>query len=167
VPVNKENTMSVRSAIRGWFIALLLAAGGSLPASGADGVAASTGAIGPGFTGSWFDPAESGHGLFIQVLPDNRFLAAWLTFSPAGAQAWLFGDGSYSGNTATLTLVEQPSGGQWIPLFNGVSHVRWGTLTFTFTDCHNGRVDFNSTAGYGTGSMALTRLTLPAGLTCE
>ena len=42
----------------------------------------------------------------------------------------------------------------------------WGTLIFTFSDCNHGRVDFNSIAGYGTGSMSLTRLTQPAGLTC-
>jgi hypothetical protein len=45
--------------------------------------------------------------------------------------------------------------------------VAWGTLTFTFTDCNSGRVDFTSTVpGYGNGSMNLTRLTLPDGLTC-
>jgi len=42
----------------------------------------------------------------------------------------------------------------------------WGTLTFTFTDCNHGTVNFDSMIGYGTGSMNLTRLTLPAGLSC-
>jgi hypothetical protein len=42
----------------------------------------------------------------------------------------------------------------------------WGTLTFTFTNCNQGKVDFNSVLGYGTGSMNLTRLTQPAGLSC-
>ena len=127
------------------------------------------GTIGPGYTGNWYDPAQSGHGLFIQVLPDNRFLAAWFTFDPAGTQqAWFTGVGSYSGNTATIAAVEQPSGGRWIPNFDPskVVHNAWGTLTFTFTDCDHGKVDFNSMAGYGTGSMKLTRLTQPAGLTC-
>ena len=125
--------------------------------------------IGPGMTGSWFDPEQSGHGLFIEVLPDNRLLAGWFTFNPAGTgQAWMFGVGSYSGNTATITEVEQPTGGRWIPNFDAKQIVRnnWGALTFTFTDCNHGRVDFNSLTGYGTGSMNLTRLTLPAGLSC-
>ncbi len=43
----------------------------------------------------------------------------------------------------------------------------WGTLKFTFTDCNHGRVEFASSAGYGAGSMNLTRLTQPAGLTCR
>jgi hypothetical protein len=42
----------------------------------------------------------------------------------------------------------------------------WGTLTFTFTNCDHGNVDFDSVFGYGSGNMNLTRLTLPAGLAC-
>jgi len=125
--------------------------------------------IGPAFTGSWYDPAQSGHGLFIEVLPDNRFYAAWFAFNPAGTQqTWFTGVGTYSGNIATLTAVEQPAGGRWIPNFDPSQIVRnaWGTLIFTFTDCNHGTVNFNSMIGYGTGSMNLTRLTLPAGLSC-
>jgi hypothetical protein len=120
-------------------------------------------------TGSWFDPTQSGHGLMIQVLPDNRFYATWLAFNPAGTeQAWFSGVGTTSGNTATITTVHQPAGGRWIPDFkpDRVALNGWGTLTFTFTDCNHGKVDFNSVAGYGTGSMKLARLTQPAGLTC-
>ena len=48
-----------------------------------------------------------------------------------------------------------------------VTQPPWGTLTFTFTDCNHGRVDFTSVvSGYGTGHMDLTRLTQPAGLAC-
>ena len=129
----------------------------------------STVAIGSGFTGAWFDPAQSGHGLFVEVLPNNRLLAAWFTFNPAGtSQAWFTGVGTYSGNTATITTVEQPTGGRWIPNFDPSQVVGnpWGTLTFTFSDCNHGRVDFSSPGEYGTGSMNLTRLTQPAGLTC-
>ena len=55
-----------------------------------------------------------------------------------------------------------------IPNFDPDRVVRnaWGTLTFTFADGRRGRVDFSSVAGFGSGSMELTRLTLPAGLTC-
>jgi hypothetical protein len=126
--------------------------------------------IGPGITGAWYNPAQSGHGLFIEVLPDDLFYASWFAFNPEGTQqTWFTGVGTYSGNTATITAVEQPTGGRWIPNFDPSQVVRnpWGTLTFTFTDCDHGRVDFNSTAGYGTGSMNLTRLTQPAGLACS
>ncbi len=123
-------------------------------------------AIGPGFTGAWFDPAQSGHGIFIEVSPENCLLAGWFGFDPAGTQqAWFFGVGTYTGNTAAITEVVQTTGGRWIPNFDPprVVHRPWGTLTFTFTDCSHGRVDFNSVLGYGRGSMNLTRLTKPAG----
>jgi hypothetical protein len=133
------------------------------------GPASSPGTIGPGFTGAWYDPAQSGHGLFIEVLPDSRFYAAWFAFNPAGTQqAWFTGVGTYSGNTASIATVLQPTGGRWIPNFdpNQIVPNRWGTLSFTFTDCNHGTVDFNSVLEYGAGSMSLTRLTQPAGLNC-
>jgi hypothetical protein len=136
------------------------------PSAGSNG---NTGTIGPAFTGSWYDPAQSGHGLVLEVLPGNSLLAYWFTFNPAGnQQAWFGGAGTYSGNTATIMQVEQPTGGRWIPNFNPDTIVRhpWGTLTLTFTDCNHGKVDFNSVFGYGSGSMDLTRLTQPDGLTC-
>jgi hypothetical protein len=131
--------------------------------------ASTSGSIGPGFTGSWFDPAQSGQGLMLEVLSDNRLLALWFSFNPQGnQQAWFGGVGTYSGNTATITDVALPTGGRWIPNFdqNAILLNPWGTLTVTFTDCNHGRVDFSSTRGYGSGGMNLTRLTQPAGLTC-
>ena len=127
------------------------------------------GTISAAFTGAWYDPAQSGHGLFVEVLSGNRFQAAWFAYDPAGKQqAWFTGVGTYSGNTATITNVLMPTGGRFIPNFDAVDVTanRWGSLTFTFTDCNHGRVDFNAVAGYGSGSMNITRLTQPAGLAC-
>ena len=122
-----------------------------------------------GFTGAWFDPLQSGHGLFIEVLPDNRILAWWFTFNPDGTQqAWFGNVGTIDGDTATVDAV-QTVGGRWIPNFDPteITQPPWGRLTFTFTDCDHGRVDFTSSVGgYGDGHMDLTRLTQPAGLSC-
>ncbi len=126
------------------------------------------GSIGPAYTGAWYDPAQSGHGIFLEILPDHTVFLGWFSFNPAGTeQAWFGGLGSYSGNTATIA-VDQPTGGRWIPNFDPkqIVHNAWGTLTLTFADCNHGRVDFASTLGYGSGSMTLTRLTQPEGLTC-
>jgi hypothetical protein len=68
-----------------------------------------------------------------------------------------------------IQQVIQPEGGLWISNFNPAAIVKvpWGAMTFTFTDCNHGRVDFSSPiAGYGTNHMDLTRLTQPLGLTC-
>ena len=129
-----------------------------------------TAPTGAGFTGSWYDPAQSGHGLVLEELPGSEFLAAWFTFNPAGTQqSWFLGVGTYSAGTATITPVLQPTGGRWIPNFDPTKIVNngWGSLKFTFDDCDHGKVDFDSTLGYGTGSMSLTRLTHPAGIACS
>jgi plastocyanin len=128
-----------------------------------------------GFTGAWFDPAQSGHGLLLEVLRDdnlqkNVVQAFWFTFTPTGEQAWFGGTGLVddASNTAVVT-VAQTSGGQWIPNFDpgSIVQVPWGTLTFSFSDCNTGRVDFNSTvSGYGSGHMDLKRLSQPIGATC-
>lgn len=121
------------------------------------------------FTGTWYDPTQSGHGIFLEILPNNQILAWWFAFNPDGTQQSWFGNvGSYSGDTATVDAL-QTSGGRWIPNFNpaNVTQPAWGRLTFTFSDCNHGRVEFDSPVpGYGTGGMDLTRLTLPLGLTC-
>jgi hypothetical protein len=116
-------------------------------------------------TGAWYDAAQSGHGIFIEVLPDNRLLAWWFAFNPEGTQqTWFGGVGSYSGDSGTITDVVQSTGGRWIPNFDKsqvVNHA-WGSLAFTFTGTNNGRVEFDSVLGYGSGSMELMRLTQPA-----
>ena len=126
-------------------------------------------AINPGTTGAWYDPQQSGHGLFLEVLPQNQLLAFWFTFTPDGTQqSWFGGVGPYAGSTATVP-VTLTTGGRWIPNFDASKIVNnpWGTLTFTFTDCNTGRVDFvSSYPGYGSNHMNLARLTAPAGLTC-
>lgn len=134
------------------------AAGGNVP-------------ITSGFTGAWYDPHQSGHGIFLEVEPNNAILAWWFTFTPGGQQAWFGNLGSIDPTTNTATVEAlQTQGGAWIPNFNpaNVTQPDWGTLTFTFSDCNHGRVDFvSSVPGYGSNHMDLTRLTLPSGLTCQ
>ena len=142
--------------------------------SGAAGVIVVHGApgfgIGPGMTGMWFNPQQSGHGFTIEVLAGTplQLLVSWSTFSPAGGQSWILGLGAANGTQATLQGY-QGLGGRFPPNFDAANvHVDpWGTLIFTFFDCNHAHVDWASTTpGYGSGSMDLERLTKPAGLTC-
>jgi hypothetical protein len=164
-----SNSAGLTSDQRGSPFTRIAGAGPDIGAFESQPVPPASVAIGPGFTGSWFDSAQSGHGLMLEILSDNRMLAMWFAFNPEGSQqSWFGGVGTYSGATATIIDVARPTGGRWIPNFDANNIVRspWGTLTFTFTDCNHGRVDFNSGLGYGSGSMNLLRLTQPAGLAC-
>jgi plastocyanin len=138
------------------------------------GTAPTTVPITAGFSGAWYDPAQSGHGLLLQVLSgapsaSDQLVAYWYTFNPEGTQqAWFGGIGPINADTAVVTTF-QTTGGRWIPNFDPATIVNnpWGTLTFTFSDCGHGRVDFSSTvAGFGNGHMDLIRLTQLAGLSC-
>jgi hypothetical protein len=118
-------------------------------------------------SGSWYDPAQDGHGLMIEVLENNQILATWYTFTAEAQQAWFFGVGSVINNVATINAV-RPLGGRFIPNFvpSNVTQQPWGRLTITFDDCDNGRVAYDSVQGFGTGLMRLSRLTRIRGLSC-
>jgi hypothetical protein len=124
-----------------------------------------------GYTGSWYDPAQSGHGFALEVLegPPQQLLAYWFTFAPQGGRRGCQRSVRLDGNRAVLQGVQTVGTARaFPPISTQRTHVRNpGARCFTFSDCNHGRVNWNSTApGYGSGGMDLTRLTLPAGLVC-
>ena len=111
------------------------AAGGNVP-------------ITAGFTGAWYDPHQSGHGIFIEVLPNNQILAWWFTFTPDGTQTWFgnVGDDRRATRRRRSTRCRRRAVAGFRTSIRPTSrNPSWGTLTFTFTDCDHGRVDFDST----------------------
>jgi hypothetical protein len=113
------------------------------------------------YSGNWFNPAQSGHGFELEVLPgDNPLLVVdWFAYAPNGAPVWLAGAGPISADTAQVPLqIYDGSGAQFPPAFNpnGVSAHDWGTATFKFTDSTHAQVTWASTlAGYGSGTQPL------------
>ena len=134
--------------------------------------AAPDAAIGAGFTGTWFDPSQADQGFMLEVLPGApmQMLATWFTFAPQGGASWIFGLGPISGGAVTIQGVQTGGSGARFPPSLDAANIAvlpWGTLTFNFSDCNHGHVAWVSTVpGYGSGGMDLTRLTLPAGLSC-
>ena len=130
-------------------------------------------AIGSGHTGTWFNSGQSGMGFMLEVLPGPpmQMLAAWLTFSPAGGPSWIVGLGPVANNQATLQATQiVGSGARFPPSFDpsNIQTQSWGALTFTFSDCNHGHVDWSSSIPeYVSGGMDLTRLTQPAGVACS
>ena len=128
------------------------------------------GTITPGYTGNWFDTEQPGHGFSIEVLPGNQMLAEWYVFGPNGGQAWLVATGPITGKSAVLQVsLPVGAGGRFPPNFDPtqLGNQSWGTITFSFTDCDHGLVAWRPTqAGYTAGTLPITRLTTPAGLSC-
>jgi len=130
-------------------------------------------AIGPGITGNWGDPTpgQGGHGFQIEILPNNGMLAIWFAFTPDGSgPTWIYSQGTYTPGSNTVTLPAYISQGPKFPPHYSSSEdtvSQWGTLTFSFADCNNGSATWHPTAaGYTSGTMPISRVTLPAGLTC-
>jgi len=123
-----------------------------------------------GITGSWYDPERDGEGYAIEIIGsalESQMLAHFYTYDDAGNQKWLIGNGPVNGGTAILP-VQVTSG----PVFgdgydkDDVLRENWGTLTFTFSSCDTGSVVYDSTMGFGTGTINFVRLTRITGLTC-
>src|SRR5207244_249376 len=90
-------------------------------------------AIGPGITGTWFNPAQSGHGFTVEVLQGTplQMLVTWSVFGAQGGQFWLQGFGPTDGDHAVLQTYQVLGvGGKFPPAFDPANvHVEsWGTL---------------------------------------
>jgi plastocyanin len=122
-------------------------------------------------SGAWYNAAQSGHGFLVEVLPNNVMLAIWFVYSPDGTrQNWILAQGSYDPASSTVTLPAYfYENGRFPPNFDParVTSTPWGSLTLSFTDCNNGVASWTPTvAGYSAGSLAITRLSGIAGMTC-
>lgn len=122
------------------------------------------------WSGQWYDPARSGEGLLLEILPNQRALATFFTYAPEGSgekQAWLTGTGRIVGNGIAFDRVAQPrmlrgaNGGEQF------AHVPWGTLWLDFDDCASGKMRWEGPEGWGSGDVSLRRLSALDGLGCD
>lgn len=129
--------------------------------------------VGPGHSGSWFDPSRAGEGFTLQVLEDGSAVVVWFTFPPAGSaarQSWILGqNGRVVANRIVFDDVYTARGARFGPSFDpaAVQLTRWGRLEFTFASCTEGVVGYQGPAAFGSGSHALTRLTVLDELSCS
>ncbi|WP_257388554.1 kelch repeat-containing protein [Tahibacter caeni] len=121
--------------------------------------------VGPGHSGSWFQPDRSGEGFILEILPDGNAVAAWFTFPASGEdgeQVWLVAaGGQVRGDTLTFTQVYRPRGGRFGPAFDPaqIENPVWGSLRFRFHDCASATLSYAGPAGYGSGTRELSRIT--------
>lgn len=124
---------------------------------------------GQGYSGSWYDPTHNGEGWIIQVLANNRVVITWYTYDSVGKQMWLTGVGDLINDEVYIEEMLISNGGIFGPAFDpdDVELSVWGSLTFTFTDCHNALASYESITGFGAGVLNAVPLTRVAGLQCQ
>ena len=128
-----------------------------------------------GLTGSWYEPATSGQGFAVQIIPNQspgigQAFVSWFTFDPlsggAERQRWYTLQGPVVTGQANASLtIYQNSGGNFnAPPATNAQAV--GTATLSFDTCTSGNLTYTFTDGSGrTGTVPLTRL-LP-NVTCS
>jgi hypothetical protein len=120
-------------------------------------------------SGAWFDPAHNGEGWNVEELPDGRAQVYWFTYDGNGEQAWTIGVSPTSGSRMVVADNFRPVGARFGAAFDPaqVQAQRWGRLELDFDTCLAGAARYESSAaGFGSGSLAPTRLTVPAGAVC-
>ncbi len=123
------------------------------------------------FSGSYYNPQQSGHGIGVQIVNTQgqaNILLAWYTYHE-GRQIWLVGQAPFENQQATVSMFSF-NGGDFPPAFDPaqVSNAAWGEVTIAFTDHHNLQLDWNSIQpGFGSGQSLMTRLTQLSGYECN
>lgn len=132
-----------------------------VPLSDLDGVASYR--IGADISGTFFDPAQDGHGWFIEATDIGGVpgvVATWYTYLE-GEQVWLVGAAPVAGDSARVPL-SITRGGGFPPNFAPSSVVvePWGEVVLLFGSRDQGTATWTSTRPeFGNGSMPLRRLT--------
>ncbi len=126
------------------------------------------GSVNSPLSGSWFDSSHDGEGIVLEVLDNGVAVVQWFTFDSTGKQMWVQGTGTFVGNTLTVTNLFTTQGTQWGSGFNAanVTQVPWGSVTMVFNGCGEATFTYQSTAGFGNGTLNMVRLTSLMGITC-
>ncbi len=128
-------------------------------------------AIDASFSGSWYSPGQSGHGVVVEVTGPTTASFAWYTYDNLGHQAWVVGSGTINGNTiqGQAFITRNMVFGTFTP---APVVDTWGVLQMTFTGCDQGTLSWTSSYNgnglqFANGSTPISRLTDIQGLSCS
>jgi len=125
-----------------------------------------------GVSGQWYNPARDGEGLFVEVVESGggqQISVAWFTYDMEGFQMWLVGNVVLGGDPEAVTIpVVVTNGPKFGPDYDSAALNRqtWGTLTITFPNCNSAILAWDSSAGFGSGAIELSRLTTLTQVRC-
>ena len=124
--------------------------------------------IRPHHSGAWYNRDQSGHGLSIQVLDDERTIAFWFAYTSDGLPMFLVIDGVNDGHTVTgpAYYYEGMIWRQFDPAT--LNSEVWGEISIEFLGCNSAVLSWSSSVeDYGDGQLELERLTYLADLRCD
>jgi len=126
----------------------------------------------PEYSGSWYNPSQTGHGFSIEVISPERSIVYWYAYDPAGNPIFLYADGTHSGDRieAQVYFLQGMVWGDFNPDVNQLFD--WGTLIITFDDCDHATARYDSVLEhngepYGAGEIPLVRLASINGFQCS
>jgi hypothetical protein len=131
------------------------------PLSDFDGIPSYT--IGPDLSGAFYDPAQDGHGWFVETTNIGGVtgvVVTWYTYLN-GEPVWMVGTAPVQGDSARVPMSITRGGG--FPPNHDPAAVQlepWGEVLLQFSSRDQGTASWTTTQpGFSNGSMALTRLT--------
>ncbi len=118
-------------------------------------------------SGTWYNPAQSGHGLSLDVLAANRAVAIWHVFDADGQPVTLYIDGRLDGRQLSGPAYA-PKGMRFGSFATSQLQLPvWGEVNIDFASCNEARLSWTSTQpGFVAGEMPLVRLTQADGQSC-
>lgn len=119
------------------------------------------------YSGSWYNPQQSGHGLSIEVLANNTTVIYWYVYNPDGTPTFLITIGQNQDNTTSgdTYIYSGMKFGEFNP--NDLNEEKWGTVSLTFYDCGNAELNYSSTdPQFGSSSIPMSRLAWIKGNKC-
>lgn len=125
--------------------------------------------INAGITGSWFNSDQSGQGWNIEMLSTGQFTFYFYGYEDGGERLWLIGLANNNGDSNITADVLRFSGMGFGENFDpaSTSNEKVGSMTFDFTDCDKGTVDFTPSSGdLSAFSIPVARLTSIDSIDC-
>ncbi len=125
--------------------------------------------IGQAISGGWYDTAQDGAGLTLEILDDDRAVVIWYTYDTNGNQVWILGVGMLDGDRIVIEEARITSGGIFGMDFNpgAIQRNIWGRLELIFSDCNNATLIYDGPPAFGNGTQQLQRLTTIRTLACD
>ncbi len=143
-------------------VLMIALAAGSMPAAAQ---------VPSGISGTWYNPAQNGHGVSIEVLDASRAIAFWYVYDRDGRPIHLYLDGRIEGQQIRGTAYA--GSGMRFGAFDPATFNLdvWGQVELDIQSCGELTLRYSGQgalgASFGTGVISMQRLSHLRGLVCD